>query len=388
MKKLRRVALVVETSVCYGREILRGISSYVRSSCNWSVFLDERELSAPPPDWLIDWKGDGVICRSTTPKIAEAFRKSDLAVVDLNDCHGHIGLPHIASDMKAIGEAAVHHLRGIGLRNIAFCGFDDQGWSAERRIGVQEGCGASVRFLGSFDTAFSSLRSHSWDEERERIATWLRQLPKPVGIVACNDVRAHHVLEACRELGLSVPEEVAVVGVDNSEDFCRLSNPPLSSVIPNAARIGYEAAKALDRMMSGGCPGFREMLIPPLEVAVRQSTDNGSAPNNLVGFALRFIRENACSGAGIDEVLDQLKVSRSTLERAFRKEIGHSPKEEFRRARLRRVKDLLVETEWPLERIAEEAGFLHAEYMMVQFKRIVGVTPSRYRELQSVRAAD
>jgi len=387
-RKLRRVALVVETSVCYGREILKGISSYMHRSCNWSIFLDERELSAPPPDWLLEWKGDGVICRSTTPKIAEAFKKSDLAVIDLNDCHGRIGLPRIASDMRAIGEVAARHLREIGLRHIAFCGFDDRDWSAERCRGVQEGCGASARFLGSFETAFGSLRSHSWDAERKRIATWLHKLPKPVGIVACNDVRAHHVLEACREQGFSVPEEVAVVGVDNSEDFCRLSNPPLSSVVPNAARIGYEAAKALDRMMSGGRPGFREMLIPPIEVAVRRSTENGSAPNNLVGFALRFIRENACSGAGVDEVLDQLKVSRSTLERAFRREIGHSPKEEFRRARLKKVRDLLVETKWPLERIAEEAGFLHPEYMMVQFKRIVGMTPSRYRELQGVRAFD
>ncbi len=272
---------MVETSVCYGREILRGISSYVHGTCNWSIFLDERELSASPPDWLINWNGDGVICRSTTPKIAEAFKNSNLAVVDLNDCHGYVGLPRIASDMKAIGAAAVHHLREIGIRNIAFCGFDDQGWSAERCTGVRDGCGSSGRFLGSFDTAFGSMRNRGWDEEREQIATWLRQLPKPVGIVACNDVRAHHVLEACRER-FSVPEEVAVIGVDNSEDFCRLSNPPLSSVVPNAARIGFEAAKALDLMMSGARPGFREMLIPPSEVVVRQSTDNGSAPNNLV----------------------------------------------------------------------------------------------------------
>lgn len=379
---IRRVALVVETSVQYGREILRGISSFIQESCEWSVFLDERELNAPPPDWLIDWKGDGIICRSTTPKIAEAFRKSGIAFVDLNDRHGYLGFPHIGSDMAAIGEAAVEHLAEKGFRNFAFCGYQDQEWSAERLNGVRKTSRLFGRFLGSFDTPFSSLRSHSWDEERGMIADWLSGLPKPLGIIACNDVRAHHVLEACRELGFSVPGEIALLGVDNSEDFCRLSSPSLSSVVPNAARIGYEAARTLDRLMQGNAAGFQQKLIPPLKVEGRQSTDILAIEDKLVGAALRHIRSSRDDDFGLESLLELLKVSRSTLERAFRRELGWSPKEEFRRVRLKRVKELLIETDWPLERIAEEAGFLHPEYMMVQFKRMVGSTPSQWRDLQ------
>lgn len=378
----RRVALVVETSVQYGREILRGISSFIHESCHWSVFLDERELNAPPPDWLTRWEGDGIICRSTTPEIAAAFRESKLAFVDLNDRYGHLGFPHIGSDMAAIGEAAVEHLVDKGIKNIAFCGYRDQEWSAERLRGVRNACRRFGRFLGSFDTAFSSLRNHSWDEEREHIAAWLAKLPKPVGIVACNDVRAHHVLEACREVDLSVPGDIALVGVDNSEDFCRLSPPSLSSVVPNAARIGYEAAKTLENMMCGRRPGFTQKLVPPLKVVGRQSTDILAIEDTLVGAALRHIRSTCDDGFGMEELLERLKVSRSTLERAFRRELGRSPKEEFRRARLKRVKDLLIETDWSLERVAEEAGFVHSEYMMVQFKRMTGSTPSQWRDLQ------
>lgn len=390
MKPRSHVALIVETAVVYGREILRGVARYMRERGGWSVFLDERELLAPPPDWLADWDGDGIICRPTTPGLANRLRSRGLPVVDLNDRYGDLGLPRVASDMRAIGRMAADHLLERGFRHIAFCGYLREEWSIDRLAGVEDavresaglvdpprGC-VSPAAVDTFQSAFDGLREHSWQEERDAIAQWLRRLPRPLGVVACNDVRGHHVLDACRVLGLAVPDEVAVIGVDNAETFCELCDPPLTSVVPDAARVGFEAAALLDLLMSGAEPAAAP-LIPPLGIVTRQSTDTVAIDDPAIARAVHFIRRNACAGIGVDDVAGALALSRSVLERGFRTHLGHSPHEEIRRIRLNRVKQLLAETDWPLERIAEAAGYDHPEYMMVQFKRVTGQTPSEWR---------
>jgi LacI family transcriptional regulator len=374
------VALIVETSVVYGRQILHGVARYLRAYGTWSIFLDERELLAAPPEWLLEWDGDGVICRSTTPSFAQALRERRLAVVDLNDRYGELGFPHISSDMRAIGRMAAEHLLERGFRHLAYCGFSNEPWSAERLAGVEAALYGRGKLCGSFSSPWSGLREHRWQDERDRIAGWLSHLPRPLGLVACNDVRGQHILDACRVLGLAVPEEVAVVGVDNSETFCELCDPPLSSVLPNAERIGFEAAALLSRLMAGDPPPEHALKIPPKEVIVRQSSDVLAVEDPVTAAALRYIREHAHEGIDISDVVLHAAVSRSTLERRFRQFLGHSPQAELRHVRLKRVKQLLLDTDWPLERIAEAAGFTHPEYMMVQFKRVVGQTPSRWRQ--------
>jgi LacI family transcriptional regulator len=374
-RKPFNVALIVETSVVYGREILRGISRHRAVHGNWSVFLDERELNAPPPDWLLDWKGDGVILRSTTPALADGLKQTGLAVVDLNDRYGDLGLPRIASDMEAIGALAAQHLLQRGYRQIAYCGFEGEAWSDARLAGVNR----QAVPLSTFRTPWRGLREHAWQVERDAVGAWLAQLPRPLGVVACNDVRGHHVLEACRTFGFSVPEEVAVLGVDNAETFCALCEPPLSSVVPDAARIGFEAAALLDRLMAGARADGETLLVPPKGVATRQSTDSVAIGDKVVARAARYIRENAHRPIGVDDLVASLGASRSTLERRFRAVLGRSPNAEIVRARIRRVKTLLEETEWSITRIAEETGFDHPEYMMVQFKRETGFTPTQWR---------
>ena len=381
MRSRPNVSLIIETAGVYGRQILHGVSRYLRTHGSWSVFLDERELLAPPPEWLLDWNGDGVICRPTTPALAAALKARGLAVVDLNDRYGYLGLPHIGSDMAAIGHLAAEHLQERGFRNLAFCGFSDAAWSQERSAGVEAEISNESGFFSVFTSPFAGLREHVWQEERDRICDWLQTLPRPLGIVACNDVRGYHVLDACRVLGLAVPEEIAVIGVDNGETFCELCDPPLSSVVPDAERIGYEAAALLARLMEGELPPTDSLQIPPTGVVTRQSSDVLAVEDPTIARAVHFIREHACDGIGVADVLRSQPVSRSVLERGFRKHLGCSPQEEIRRVRLRRVKHLLRETDWPLDRIAEASGYDHSESMMVQFKRAVGRTPSEWRRL-------
>lgn len=380
MKSRPNVALIVETSVVYGRQILHGISRYLRTQERWSVFLDERELLAPPPDWLRRWDGDGVICRPTTPELADALRSLGLAVVDLNDRYGDLGIPHIGSDMPAIGAMAANHLLERGFQNIAYCGFQNEVWSADRLTGVEAAVQGRGTLCNTFLSPWAGLREHIWQEERDQICAWLQTLPRPIGIVACNDARGHHVLDACRVLNIAVPEEIAVVGVDNAETFCELCDPPLSSVVPNAEQIGFEAATLLTRLMAGeASPPNRRIL--PREVITRQSSDVLAVDDPIIALAVRFIRENACDGISVSDVLNHTPASRSVLERDFRRYLGHSPQEEIRRVRLKRIQHLLAETDLSLARIAEMTGFVHPEYLVVQFKRMVGQTPAQWRQI-------
>jgi LacI family transcriptional regulator len=411
MKTRPNVALIVETSVVYGRQILHGVAQYMRMHGDWSVFLDERELGAPPPHWLADWKGNGIICRSTTPLLAAQFLARHIPVVDLNDQYGNLGLPRVSSDMRAIGRAAAQHLLDRGFKNVAFCGFSSEAWSKLRCEGVIEALKEGGTFCGTFESGWEDLRSEAWEGDRDRLIAWLEGLPRPLGIVACNDVRGHHVLEACRFQDIAVPQSVAVVGVDNARTICEMCSPPLSSVIPDAELIGYEAAALLDKLMSQrrsgalnastvnphrqqpaafpivGPNGYHsgkvvalDLQYPPKGIMARQSTDTFAVENPMVAQALWFIRNHACDGISVDDVIRKIPSSRSSLERSFRQGIGHSPQEEIRRVRIKRVTTLLEETEYSLARIAEISGFKYPEYMMVQFKRMTGQTPSQWRQ--------
>lgn len=328
-----------------------------------------------------------MICRPTTPELAKALRRRKIAVVDLNDRYGYLGLPRITSDMCAIGSMATEHLLERGFRHIAYCGFQNEMWSVERLEGVKEALSPTAVLCGVFESPWQGLREHVWEQERDEICQWLQTLPRPLGIVACNDVRGHHVLDACRALNIAVPEEIAVIGVDNAETFCELCDPPLSSVLPHAERIGFEAASLLSRLMQGEAASAQELLVEPQQVVTRQSSDMLAIEDPAMAGAVRFIRENVCQRISVEDVATRASLSRAALERGFRRYLGHSPQEEIRRLRLRRVKQLLSETDWPLARIAEETGFEHPEYMMVQFKRLVGKTPSQWRRNQNGTAS-
>ncbi|MCC5022157.1 MAG: substrate-binding domain-containing protein [Candidatus Synoicihabitans palmerolidicus] len=213
-----------------------------------------------------------------------------------------------------------------------------------------------------------------------KLEQWVAQLPKPIGIFACYDIRGQQLLDACRNLGVAVPEEVAVIGVDDDDLLCQLAFPPLSSVQPNARLTGYTATALLDAMMNGAAREAVEVRIPPLGVTPRQSTDILAVSDAIVVQALRFIREHACDPIAVTDVLARVPVSRRVLEKRFEKSVGYSPHAEIVAVRMNRVKELLLETDMSLEMIAARTGFEHPEYLTVMFKREVGEPPGRFRK--------
>jgi LacI family transcriptional regulator len=204
--------------------------------------------------------------------------------------------------------------------------------------------------------------------------------------MACYDIRGREVLDVCRQLGVSVPDQVAVIGVDNDELICDLADPPLSSVIPDTERTGYEAARLLDLLMAGQAELPLAHLIKPKGIAVRSSTDVLATDDIEVSIALRFIRAHALDGIKVEDVLRAVAVSRRVLESRFERLLGRTPHEEITRVQIERVKELLTETDLPLATIADRAGYKHVEYMSVVFKRETGIPPSQYREGVRTRA--
>ncbi len=372
------VALIIETSNIFGRRILEGITDYLHTTQPWSLFLDESELHTAPPGWLSRWKGDGILCRAMTPSLAAILRRRKIPVIDMNDYDENMGLPRVAADMRAMGHMGAEHLLDRGFRHFAFCGFSHQLWVRQRQQGFCEALAAAGFSSSIYLSPWRGLRAYPWEQERDRISRWLSTLPRPLGILACNDVRGRHVVDACQHIGAAVPEDIAVVGIDNDDVLCSLADPPLSSIIPDCRQIGFAAARMLDDLMAGRKPQ-PQPLVPPLGVMTRQSSDVLAIEDRDVSAALRYIRENACRGVKMSQVIAHANLSRPVLERRFRRYLKRSPQAEIRLTQIKRVKELLAETDLPLKRIADLTGFEHAEYMHVMFRRIVGQTPGEYR---------
>jgi len=305
------------------------------------------------------------------------LRNVPVPIVDVSAARLIPSLPWFETDDGAVANIACDHLLERGFKHFGFAGdarFNWSHWRCEHFLN-------SVRAAGRTCSVYEPpAGAHADNEEQvEDLAKWIRSLPKPVGIMACYDFRGQQALDACRRLGVAVPDEVAVIGVDNDELLCELSDPPLSSVILNTHRTGYEAAALLDQMIAGRSVKGETHLIPPLGIATRQSTDVLVIEDRNVARALQFIRLHACEGIQVKDVLRAAPQSRTLLENRFKRLIGRTPHEEILRVRLDRVKELLVETNLSLEQIAERTAFAHVEYLSVAFRREIGIPPSQFR---------
>ena len=379
MTERRSVALLVETSNAYSRGLLEGVIAYVKQCANWSIFLTEQERGADPPKWLARWQGDGIIARIETDNIAKAVTKTGLPVVDLSAARHVPNIPWADTDDAAIAQLAFDHFQSRGFQHLAYCGDPAFAWSDARCRQFANIANESERSLFVYQAIARYDANFTLDREKKRLANWLERLPRPVAIMACYDYKAQQILDVCRELGIAVPEEIAVLGVDNDRLLCEFANPPLSSIIPNTSRTGYEAAELLDRMMMGESVSNDPLVTKPLGIKTRESTDILAIDDKDVATALRYIRQHANHNIRVSDVLKQVQLSRRVLESRFQKTLGRSPHQEIQRQRMNRVKELLSDTDLSISEIADLAGFEHSEYMAAAFKRETGISPSGYR---------
>jgi LacI family transcriptional regulator len=361
--------------------MLQGIVQHERSHRQWATFLDDEALAAKDPDFLRGEKWHGVISRHTTPALVKSCVQLGIPLVDLNDSPPFPGVPKLRPNNTAIGHLAAEHFLERGFRHFGYCGFANEGWSCERRDGFVEALHLAGHSCEVLDVAYPGVITPDWNAGQTKVlTTWLRHLPRPCAILACVDVRAFQVIAAAQQAGMHVPEEIALLGVNNDVMRCELSHPSLSSVALNAHQSGYQAAEVLDRMLRGERITDLDLRVDPIGVVTRLSTDILAVGDRNVTAALSFIREHACRGVSVDEVVAHASASRSQLEKKFRRYIGRSPQAEIRRVQLARVKELLSESDLPLKSIAALTGFEHIEYLSVVFKRMTGEAPGHYRK--------
>jgi LacI family transcriptional regulator len=294
-------------------------------------------------------------------------------------------LPHVGNDEEAIGRRAAEHLLDRRFNQLAFAGIEGALWSARRLSGFAAGA-------REFNAAVSTYANPPddeaplavWEANQRRLAIWLRELPKPVGIMGASDRFALRILDACRREGIVVPEQAAVIGVDNDEETCRLADPPLSSVIDNAREVGLRAAALLDDWMhTGRRPKNDRVLVPPLGVATRRSTEATAVEDPLIARACQLIHARACEGMNVAALARALGVSRSLLHARYKKALNRQPNQDLLRARLDRARALLRQSSLSVSEIALRSGFTHPEYLTVVFQRELGITPARFRRAGS-----
>jgi LacI family transcriptional regulator len=376
MRAPPHVALVFGPNHAYSRQLLLGIGEYIRCEGPWTVTLAELGPHDPLPAWLERWRGDGIIMRGESRRVAESLRRLDVPSIDLTPSRLLPRAPWVKADDAAIARLAARHFLERGFKNFAFCGDDRFSWSIARGANFQEAVGVDSRSCDCFRPGASAQDNNAIIEE---IGAWLADLPKPLAVFACNDHRGQQVLEACRKSNIAVPEQVAVLGVDNDEMLCALSPLPLSSVMLNPQSTAWKAAALLARMMRGETLPATSHFIEPVGIAARQSSDVVAVADAKIAAALRFIRENALHGIRVSDVLRHTPMARRTLEMRFRKLIGRTPSEEILRVRMNGARELLVGTTLPLSQVAERSGF-EAHYLSVVFKQHTGMTPRVYRE--------
>jgi LacI family transcriptional regulator len=361
-------------------EILKGVLHHQRTHQPWSISLHGNERVESDSSWLLDRKWDGVIGYNASPLFVDTCSKLLLPFIDLSDCPSEYGVSKIRPDNLTVGHFGAEYFIERRFRNFGFCGYSNLSRSNERREGFVEALELAGKHCTAFEVKHPDTVTPVWESKQiGLLAGWLRSLPEETAIMACDDFCAQRVICAARAAGLMVPEKIAVLGANNDVMQCELGEPSISSVAINAYEAGRRAGEIMDRMLSGDGRMPVDVRIEPQGVVTRKSTDILAMRDKNVAIALNYIREYACQGITVDQVLERAFMSRSQLEHKFRRFVGHSPQKEIRRAQVAKISELLAATDMPLKEIAAEAGFVHVEYMCVLFKRVTGETPGAFR---------
>lgn len=356
----------------YHAGVLRGVIAYARTGKRWA-FQVHSSTYADLPGLLDDLRPSGVVVNVIHPEWAKLLRDRKVPAVNIGN-HQAVDLPRVGVDEHLAGQMVARHLLERGFRHFGYYGRATLPFSTQRQAGF-------LKELTRHGTTCSVLDGNGGkggDHEARRRA-WLVGLPKPAGIFACSDFYGMTLAESCRQAAVHVPEEVAIVSMDNNDLMCELTHPPLSSVINPGRQIGFEAARLLDRLMqSKRMPRLPVLLAPP-GIVTRQSSDIVAVDDAELAEAIRFIRNNAHRSIDVAEVLNTVHVCRRSLERRFRQTLGRTPLEEIRRVHVERAKELLAQTDLATPDVADRSGFMNAPNLAMIFKKVTGLTPTAYR---------
>jgi LacI family transcriptional regulator len=379
MTQSHRIALLLDSGIGCVRGILHGIRAYASSKPNWVL------RNCPPRTHLIaqvrDWQPHAMIAGLVLPKMARAVMSMGVPVVDIAYFLPDLKVPTVDVDHTMVGCLAAEYFLERKFVHFGFFGSESATYSKIQEASFRQrlataGCSVFPCY-GEFLSDLTTPRL--WKRSMRNTRRWLHRLGRPAAIFCCDDVPARYLADVCSQIGLRVPDDIALLGLGDDELECRLADPALSSIAVPSQRIGYEAAAILDRLMSGKTCPHEPLLLPPLHVVTRYSTDVIAIDDATIRAALHYIREHAWHDLRIADVAHEIAVGRRPLERRFREVLGRSVLEEIHKVRIQRAKELLSETDLPITTVAARAGFSSIRRLDVLFGRLAGLSPTAYR---------
>ncbi|WP_197525385.1 XylR family transcriptional regulator [Pseudobythopirellula maris] len=379
-----RVALLVETARVFGRDLLRGIARYSHEHGPWSFHISPGDYEQVVPK-MHQWGGTGIIARIPNQRVAAKILEAGVPTIavgltdeQLSEDNPLHSLSEVSSDAAEVSRMVADYFLERQFRWMAYVGIGDREWSKRRELAFRDYLGTHGIEPIAYEPP-TKPRQQVWEREQSVLAEWIRELPKPIGVFACDDDRGREVLEACALAGVEVPGDVAVVGVDNDKVFCDLADPPLSSVSLNIETAGYRAAALLDGLMSGNIDRAQAIKVDALGIVTRRSSEIVVVEDNDVSAALQIIHSRQGVGITVKSIVDELNVSRRSLEKRFRQSLGRSILDEVQTVRLENSKRLLLETTYSVSQVARLAGFGSTGYFIQFFQCRMGCTPGAFR---------
>ncbi len=380
------ILIPFETARASSRRLLMGIVEYARKRAHWKFFFSEpmyypkcytteafiNNLKVLSPSAVFTYINDA--------RVVEVINKLGISAVIIPLSEPIEGIPNLLENWDETGRMGAEYFISKGHINFAYAGFKNLVWSEQRRksyVDCIEQIGGKVNVYEKI----KAVQKHNWKLEDKRMANWLQKLPKPVGVMCCNDDFAQQLLNSCEIAGLSVPEEVAILGVDNDELVCELSNPPLSSIVMDHNKVGFQIGRLLDRLISGKKWDGKNIFINPVRIVTRKSTDYLAISDREVVKAIHFIEKNSLErNLTVEDVVDSTFVSRRTLEKRFQDNLKCSIYSKIKQIRVSHFMKYLLETNMPVYEIATKMGFKEIKHVSKYFREETGMSPVTFRK--------
>lgn len=375
MNRPCRVAVLIETDDSWGRSVVTSIAAFAREN-QWRLLIAPRDhqhrLRLPRR-----WQGDGVLASLRDSSMAAHVRRSGLPAVDVSIMMRHsTWLGRVATDDRARAVMAFEHFRDRRLEVFACYAPAIGRYSAERAQAFRE---VTEEAGFACDVFGHDSETQGWEVDHDHVMKWLSRLKRPLALFAADPYPARQIAEICDWNGIAVPDEVAILSGDDDELLCSLSSPQISSIQLASEQIGTEASKLLQRLMQGAAIPTQPILISPLRVCARQSTDVLAIDDPEIVAVLRYIVRHTPQGVTVPDVLRQFPICRRSLEQKFRRLLNRSPAEHIRRLRMEYVETLLKQTDLSIKEIAFRTGFRSSSGLTQQFVRHFQKSPTEIR---------
>src|SRR5688572_17614588 len=379
-----KIILLSDFSEEYNKNLLRGITRYSKNHGPWTfcrmpTYYRETIGMDAIFQWAKEWEADGIIGQFYNNEEIKKFTRAKIPVIAQDFKERLTDIPNITGDYRETGKMGAEYFLKKGFKNFAFYGFNNIVWSRERAEGfenrIQE-AGFDVHYYEQKESRSMDL----WYYKPSALSDWLKSLPKPIAIMTCDDNQGHHITEAARHAGIRIPDEVAVLGVDNDEMICDLSDPPLSSIETDSEKGGYEAARLMEQMIEQKTCTGPDIIVKATQVVTRHSTDIFASKDKYIVSALKYIHGNLDKNLKVDQVLKEVPLSRRSLEKRFILTTGYPVYEYIYNQRIEKFTQKLLETDMTIFEIAMELGLSDSKNIARQFKQIKGLTPMEYRK--------